>query len=246
MTHRTIFTDPDLAQFYELAPRDRADHTFCKVLANGAHSVLDLGCGTGELTVQLAEDRHVVGLDPAAAMLELAGKRHNGEQVQWIQADARSFDLGETFDLICLTGHSFQFFLTEEDQLAALKMIAKHLSPEGQFVFDTRNPNFPGRKTRCKEETLSQTQHPDLGAIESWNLSEYDEVTQTLSFTNAYKRLETGEIFSAPSQIKYTTQDKVDQLLEEAGLCVETWLGEWTGEPYHSVSREIIPIGRRA
>ncbi|KZL03776.1 MULTISPECIES: class I SAM-dependent methyltransferase [unclassified Pseudovibrio] len=245
MTHRTIFTDPDLAQFYELTPRDRADHTYCKVLAREARSVFDLGCGTGELTVQLAEGRRVVGLDPAEAMLEIARKRPNGEQVRWVQADARSFDLGETFDLICLTGHSFQFFLTEEDQLAALKMIAAHLSPKGLFVFDTRNPNFPGQKTRRKEETLSQTQHPALGAIESWNISEYDETTQTLSFINAYRQLETGEIFSAPSEIKYTAHDKVDQLLEEAGLCAQTWLGEWTGEPYHATSREIIPIGRK-
>ncbi|GHB43529.1 methyltransferase [Pseudovibrio japonicus] len=246
MNERTIFTDPHLAQFYELAPHDRTDHTFCKDLASDADSVLDLGCGTGELTVQLAKGRHVVGLDPAAAMLEIARSRPGGDQVTWVEGDARHFELGETFDLICLTGHSFQFFLTEEDQRLALSKIAMHLKPTGQFVFDTRNPNFPGRKTRSKSETLKRTQHEELGEIESWNISHYDEPTQVLSFTNAYKDLESGQVFSAPSQIKYTAKERLDQLLQEAGLRVETWLGEWTGEPFHAASREIIPIGRKA
>ena len=246
MNEPTIFTDPHLAQFYELIPRDRTDHTFCKSLASDADSILDLGCGTGELAVQLAKGRHVVGLDPAAPMLEIARNRTGGDQVTWVEGDARHFELGETFDLICMTGHSFQFFLTEEDQFSALCRIARHLKPTGRFVFDTRNPNFPGRKIRSKSETLNRTQHAHLGEIESWNISQYDEATQVLSFTNAYKDLESGQVFSAPSQIKYTAKEKLHQLLQDAGLRVETWLGEWTGEPFHAASREIIPIGRKA
>ncbi len=246
MNTRNIFTDPAVAQFYELTPRDRQDHMFCKSLARDAQSVLDLGCGTGELTAQLVKGRRVIGLDPAGAMLDIARTRPGGEQVTWVEGDARSFDLGETFDLICLTGHSFQFFLTEEDQRAALSCIAKHLSPTGQFVFDTRNPDFPGRKTRSKEETLSQSMHSKLGPIESWNISEYDEAEQILSFINVYKSLETGEIFSAPSQLKYTSQKKLAQLMVDAGLHATDWLGEWTGEPYHPLLREIIPIGGKA
>ncbi len=246
MSTRNIFTDPDLAKFYELPQRDRADHIFCLELAKEANSVLDLGCGTGELTVQLANGRCVVGLDPAAAMLEIAKQRSGGDQVIWIEADARNFQIEQRFDLICLTGHSFQFFLNEQDQLAALQQIATHLAPKGKFVFDTRNPDFPGKKTRRKEETLNRTTHSQLGEIESWNVSEYDEDTQILSFINAYRSLSTDDVFSAPSQIKYTSHDKLQQLLKAAGLSVHTWLGEWTGEPFHAQSREIIPVGSKS
>ncbi|SDQ11832.1 class I SAM-dependent methyltransferase [Pseudovibrio sp. Tun.PSC04-5.I4] len=246
MIHHTIFTDPSVAQFYELGEVVRSDYDFCKAQAANARSILDLGCGTGELTVQLTKGRHVVGLDPATAMLDIARARAGGENVTWIEGDARNFSLNEHFDLVVLTGHSFQFFLNEKDQLSALNCIAKHLSPNGRFIFDTRNPDFGGRKTREKHETLQCRVHPDLGEIESWNISEYDEENRILSFVNVYKHLETGEVYSAPSQIKYTNQNKIKALIKQAGLHVDEWLGEWTGEPYNPASREIIPIGRKA
>lgn len=246
MFHRTIFTDPSVAQFYELGETVRPDYELCKIQAKTARSILDLGCGTGELTVQLTKGRHVVGLDPARAMLDIARARTGGENVTWIEGDARNFSLNEHFDLVFLTGHSFQFLLSEEDQLSALNCIAKHLSPNGRLIFDTRNPDFAGRKTRVKHETLQRRVHPDLGEIESWNTSEYDKDSQTLSFVNTYKHIEIDEVYSAPSQIKYTSQNKVEALIQQAGLCVDEWLGEWTGEPYHPTSREIIPIGRKA
>ncbi len=52
-----LYDDPGLAQFYDLANRWGPDFDFCRHLARDASSVLDLGCGTGELAAALAGTR---------------------------------------------------------------------------------------------------------------------------------------------------------------------------------------------
>ncbi|HVK90709.1 MAG TPA: class I SAM-dependent methyltransferase, partial [Mycoplana sp.] len=107
-----LFDDADLADFYDLENGWGADLDFCAGLAAQANSVLDLGCGTGELAIALGEGRRVVGVDPATAMLDIARTKSGAERVRFIEADARTLRLGEHFDLIVMTGHAFQVFLT--------------------------------------------------------------------------------------------------------------------------------------
>ena len=176
-----LYRDPALAQFYDVANQWGLDFDFCVSLASDANSVLDLGCGTGELAAALAGHRRVTGVDPAAAMLEVARQRPGGENVRWIEADARCVRLGEQFDLVVLTGHAFQVFLTTDDQKAALATIAAHLSPSGRFVFDSRNPNLRTWEGRNRHNSLHRLEHPQLGTVEAWNAPAYDDASNVLT-----------------------------------------------------------------
>ncbi|MBN8245077.1 class I SAM-dependent methyltransferase [Nitratireductor aquimarinus] len=241
----TLYADPDVAQFYDYRGAARPDLAFCRKLASDAHSVLDLGCGTGELATQLADNHRFVGIDPAGAMLDIARGRRNDPLVEWIEGDARTIRLAERFDLIVLTGHTFQVFLTEADQRAVIETIAKHLKPGGRFIFDSRNPDFPGGKTRTKEETLRRFTHPKHGEVEAWNESVFDDETQILSYRNSYRVLKSGEVHTATARIRYTPMHVIAALLDDCGLTVDRWLGDWTGRPLEPASREIIPLGRK-
>ncbi|MGA7267411.1 MAG: class I SAM-dependent methyltransferase [Aestuariivirga sp.] len=136
-----LFEDPALVQFYDLENGLKDDTRFCLSLASGKASVLDLGCGTGLLAAALGEGREVFGVDPAAAMLDVARRRAGGQRVTWVEADARTVRLGRRFDLIVMTGHAFQVLLTDDDQRAVCETIAAHLVPGGIFIFDSRNPD---------------------------------------------------------------------------------------------------------
>ena len=142
MDEDRLYHDPALADFYDLENGwERApDFDYCERLAEGAQSVLDLGCGTGELAVALSAGRTVAGVDPAPAMLAIARAKLGADAVDFVEGDARTLRLGRRFDLVLLTGHAFQVFLTTEDRRAALATIAAHLAPGGRFVFDSRNP----------------------------------------------------------------------------------------------------------
>ncbi|MBB3592050.1 SAM-dependent methyltransferase [Rhizobium sp. BK529] len=240
-----LYRDPSLAQFYDAANRWGPDFDFCVKLAEGAQSALDLGCGTGELTAALAATRIVTGVDPAAAMLDIGRSRPGGDRVEWVEGDARIVRLGRKYDLVVLTGHAFQVFLTEEDQRSALATIAAHLSPAGRFVFDTRNPGFRGERD-VRHSSVRQLEHAQLGTVEASDESHYDEATGILSYENVYRVRATGERFAGRSKILYTPRDKLSGMMRDAGLTVDVWYGDWEGSPFHVRSREIIPVGRLA
>jgi SAM-dependent methyltransferase len=240
----TLYGDPELAVFYDLDNGRRLDIEFCRNLAAGASSVLDLGCGTGLLAAALADDRlEVVGADPAKAMLDIARYRPGGGGVTWLEADARGLRLGRRFDLVVLTGHAFQVFLGLDDQRAVLDTIARHLAPGGRFIFDTRNPLLEEWREWNPETSRRTFDHPRHGTVEAWNDVEHDAATDVVTYGTYYRMPATGRILAARSRIRFAAQPLVAGQVAAAGLLANTWLGDWRGGPFTTGSPEIIPLG---
>lgn len=240
-----LYQDPELAQFYDLDNEWGIDLEYCLHLAAGVRSVLDLGCGTGQLAVRLAEGREVVGVDPAAAMLDIARRRTGGHRVTWVQSEAQSLELGRRFDLVVLTGHAFQVFLTDDEQRAALSTIAEHLTLRGRFIFDTRNPSAEEWRDWAPGNTW-RIEHPSLGSVIAHNDAWHNETTGIVTYRTHYDIVESGRTLSADSKIRFTTRETLAAMLDEAGLVVDQWLGDWHGGASTPTSPEIIPIGRLA
>lgn len=236
-----LYNDPELAQFYDLENGWAEDLDYCASLAEGCASVLDLGCGTGLFAASLAHC-DVVGVDPAAAMLDIAAKRPGGDRVRWVQCDARTVRLDRRFDLVVLTGHAFQVFLADEDRVAVLRTIAAHLTPKGRFIFDSRNPEVRQWRAWTPGNSQRQVEHPELGRVLVWNDASYDDVTGTVTYGTFYKLADDRQC-SAQSKIAFVSQERLASLIDTAGLMVERWLGDWSGSPHLPTSHEIIPVG---
>jgi SAM-dependent methyltransferase len=243
MTDR-LYSDPDLVQFYDIENEGGVDFDYCVGFAKDAGSVLDLGCGTGQLAAALADRRSVTGVDPAPAMLDIARRRAGGQRVDWVEADARNVRLGRRFDLVLLTGHAFQVFLTPEDREAVLGTIAAHLAPDGRFIFDTRNPVAHEWLEWTPQRSQRELSHPGLGGVRAWNDFRRDPATGVVTYSTHYEISVSGRVLSAESKIAFPTEESLAQMLDQTGLAVEEWLGNWRGEPYAPTSPEIIPIGR--
>lgn len=101
--------------------------------------ILDMGCGTGNITIPMAEKGYdMIGLDRSEEMLEIAAEksRDAGHDILFLQQDMTSFELYGTVDaMICaLDGINY---LTDEGQIAALlKLLHYYLNPGGIFIFD--------------------------------------------------------------------------------------------------------------
>jgi SAM-dependent methyltransferase len=240
-----LYADPQLTDFYDLENGWAPDTEYCRALAQDARRVLDLGCGTGLLAAALADGRDVMGVDPARAMLDVARARQGGDRVTWVEADARSFRSDRRFDLIVMTGHAFQCLLTDDDQRALLATIAHHLAPQGRFIFDSRNPALEEWREWGPAESLRDIMHPRFGATEAWNDVEQDPATGIVTYQTFYRIKSSGQILSAASRIRFAPQDVIARHIEEAGLVVDQWLGDWQGGAGHEQAKEIIPIGRR-
>ncbi len=102
------------------------------VRAYGPGSVLDAGCGTGRVAIELA--RHgidVVGVDVDASMLATAAER--APELRWVTADLVGLDLGRTFDVVVMAGNVPHFTPpgTEADLVAS---VARHVAAGGCLV----------------------------------------------------------------------------------------------------------------
>lgn len=248
MDEDRLYHDPALADFYDLENGwDRSpDFAYCKALAADAASVLDLGCGTGELAVALADRRQVVGVDPAPAMLEIARAKPGAGSVDFIAGDARTLRLSRRFDLVVLTGHAFQVFLTEDDRRAALATIAAHLAPGGRFIFDSRNPACREWEEWGPDVSLRLVEHPRFGTVAAWNDATEDPATGIVTYGTHYEIRATGEHLSAASRIAFPQKAELEALIAGAGLKVERWLGDWEGKAWQPGDGELIPLGTLA
>ena len=246
MEPEALYHDPALVRFYDpLYGRARADFDFCARLAEKAASVLDLGCGTGQLAVALAEGdrRQVTGVDPAAAMLDVARGRPGGERVTWVLEDARNARLDCRFDLIVMTGHAFQVFLTRDDRRAVLETVAAHLEPGGRFVFDTRNPACREWEEWTPERSRESLDHPRLGEIVVWNDFVHDPATGIVTYGTHYEVAGDERRYSASARIAFPGREEVEELIAGAGLRIDGVFGEWDGTPWHRDAREIVVLG---
>ncbi|MBZ9711189.1 class I SAM-dependent methyltransferase [Mesorhizobium sp. ESP7-2] len=240
-----IYNDPDFVQFYDIENQDgRLDFDHCIRLARDGDTVLDLGCGTGQLAAEMAERCSVTAVDPASVMLDVARRRNGGDEVDWVVADARTVRLGRRFDLVLLTGHVFQVFLTEEDQRAVLRTIAEHLAPGGRFILDTRNPAGEAWLEWTPQRSERMVEHPSLGTVRAWYDAYCDADTGVVTYSTFYEMPGGGPVLCAESKIAFPKREDLAGMMDATGLQVEQWLGDWQGEPYADTSAEIIPIGR--
>jgi trans-aconitate methyltransferase len=93
--------------------------------------ILDLGCGTGHLTAQIAErGADVIGLDASASMIAQA--RQNYPKLKFVLADARTFELGTGFDAVF--SNAALHWIPEPAPVIA--SVARALKPGGRFVLE--------------------------------------------------------------------------------------------------------------
>ena len=101
--------------------------------------VLDLGCGTGNMTELLAHAGYdMIGIDNAEEMLEIAmdKRAESGHDILYLLQDMREFELYGTVKAIVSICDSINYITEEEDLLEVFRLVNNYLDPKGIFVFD--------------------------------------------------------------------------------------------------------------
>ncbi len=121
------------ARFDRLAARGVDVHgEAALVLSYAPTTVLDAGCGTGRVAVELARRGvDVVGVDLDGSMLAEAQRR--APELTWQQADLARLDLDRTFDVVVLAGN-VPLFTPPGTQDALLEACLRHVTPGGVLI----------------------------------------------------------------------------------------------------------------
>lgn len=100
-----------------------------------AARLLDLCCGTGQLAALLIKRGYsVTGIDNSEEMLRYA--RRNAPAAHFVKADARTFELTDSFDAVVSTFDSLNHFLSLDELAAVFRQTRRALAPAGWFLFD--------------------------------------------------------------------------------------------------------------
>jgi SAM-dependent methyltransferase len=247
MTTSDHYNQPELAILYDEENGWDASADFYLDLARRlrAKTLLDLGCGTGTVTrgILKAIGGSGVGADPAEPMLDVARRNTKDEAVEWIRADARELRLGRKFDLIIMTGHAFQAFLTEADQLALFRTVAAHLAPDGRFAFDSRNPAAREWLEWGPADSRRVVDTAAYGAVEIWNDARMNP-DRILDVEEHYRILSGGKRLRSDFRLRFSAPEELWDGMMAAGLAVEHCYGAWDRRPFAPDQREIIIVAK--
>jgi 2-polyprenyl-3-methyl-5-hydroxy-6-metoxy-1,4-benzoquinol methylase len=216
-----IFAHPRLAPLYDAfdGPRDDLDAYLGIAGELGADRVLDVGCGTGCLAIALAgTGRTVVGIDPAAASLEVARSKDGSAAVTWIQGGAGQIPRVGA-DLAVMTGNVAQVFVTDEDWAQVLRAIGAALRPRGYLVFETRHP-----ERRAWEGWAADTGPVILDVPGSGLVEQRRVVTAValplVSFRYTYTFLADGTVITSDSTLRFRSREELESSLAAQGYRV--------------------------
>lgn len=218
--------------------------------------VLELGCGTGRVTIPIARAGvDVVGLDNSDAMLDAAKRKiseiegGHGKIVLRLE-DMRNFDLKRAFPLVVIPFRGFLELLTVEDQIDCLASVKRHLTPGGRLIFNIFAPD-PQMLVEDEDAAfhLRDVTDPETGhTFVIWQQTKIDDFHQVLSVRLMVDDLDrTGAVdrrFYCDYQLRYAHRIEILHLLARCGYEVEELYGGFDYSPFDEESGEMVWVAR--
>ncbi|MGH2522591.1 MAG: class I SAM-dependent methyltransferase [Anaerolineales bacterium] len=230
-----------LAHYYDLENADFAeDLDFWLGLAEEhGGPVLELGCGTGRVLLNLARRGHdVTGVDNSPEMLarleaKLAQKGVGQNAPTVIQGSMSDFSTAQRFRLAIMPFNTFMHMLTLEEQIAALANIRRHLQPGSVLALDMPNP---GEAYMAQEHglTLERTFADGERTVQQFSSEAIDRSSQLARITWLYDSVgPQGDVRRTivPLTLRYTFPGEMRLLLERCGFALAHLYGDYDRSP---------------
>lgn len=203
-------------------------------------SVVDLGCGTGQITRRLAKEGYqMTGVDLSADMLSIAMQQQETEPILYLQQDMCELELYEAVDAMVSICDSMNYLLQEEELCQTFSRVKRYLKPNGIFIFDMNTMHK--YRDVIGETTISENR--DIGSF-IWE-NYYEEQEQINEYDLTLFIEETEGLFRRFEEVHYQRayeQETVQKCLQEAGLTVLAVYDAFTHNPATKESERIYFI----
>jgi SAM-dependent methyltransferase len=232
------FTAPDDLSWY----RD--------LLARFGSPVLELGCGTGRVSLPLAEaGADVTGLDLSRELLAHARLKAKGLglDVVWQEGDLRTFELGRAFSLVLLPYNAFNHLLTLDDVRHCFRAVQRHMDRSARFVIDTFQPSL-SFLSECHGEPRRICAYVDpdgRGRVVMTERNDYDPATQVNRVHWHYEINGRADARVDELVMRIVFPQELDALIELSGFVIEDKWGDYDQSPFGSTSPKQLVVCRR-
>lgn len=247
------------ARFYDAAyatlPDLGADVAFYRGLARESGGpVLELGCGTGRVLLELASDGLACsGVDASAEMLAELRRKARAAGLGPLRLEVarmQDFDLRpERFGLVYSAFRAFQHLYTVEEQLACLACVRRHLAPGGVFAFDVFNPRLD--RLALDEEPEAEDLRFEQGGEQVVRHVRVvrDRATQRMQLEMRYERWRDGRVVGnelARFRMRWFHRYELEHLLHRAGFDDVRLFGDFTGAPVGADTPAYVVVARNS
>jgi SAM-dependent methyltransferase len=221
--------------------------------------VLEIGCGTGRVLLEIARAGiEIHGLDQSPAMLAVLKQKLQREpqevrnRVTLHPGDMRTARLDKKFPLAITPFRPLQHMHTMEDQIAALRTAAAHLTDEGRFAFDVFYPKFDSAFSGIGEERFEMEWpvegKPGTIIRRFFRKESIDKIQQGFSGTFLYRTFEGDRLIreeTAPLHMTWYMYPQLRALFLLAGLEVVEEYGSFAKVPLDNKATEMIFVVKR-
>lgn len=242
-----LMTENHASDLYDAVNTWGADDEFFLRFAASADGgrVLDLGCGTGRITVPIADAGcAVMGIDPDVPSLDAARAKTNSGGVEWIEGDSSAIPASYVFDAAIMSANVAQQILDDSELARSFTDIAAHLAPGGRLAFDSRDPRARGWEAWTKEHSHKVISLPEGETRHWYQTTRVDEKAGLIEFCahevgpDGIERMECGPI-------RFRSEDQLRTMLNEAGLVIDELYGGFKNEPVGKGTGSLVFIARR-
>jgi len=257
--------DGFIADYYDESPivrgRTRDVTFYLDAVHEHGDPVLELGCGTGRITLALAKAGHrVTGLDISERMLERCNQKRAKlptearERVHLVQGDMTRFDLGERFRVVIIPFRPLQHLLEIDEQISCLESVRRHLRAEGRR-FGERSGKLILDVFQTDAERMHDPVHMKEAPVTEYRTADGRQVRvaeRVAAFHRAEQRNDVEMIFYVKDAqgkeerlvfawtLRYFFRYEVEHLLARCGFRVSAVYGDFDRSPLVDTSPEMI------
>lgn len=214
-------------------------------------SVLELAVGTARAAIPIAQAGHrVTGIDYDRNLLAIATQKRDAvglkeRELSLLPGDVLDFDLGRTFDWVCIFFNTLLAFPTLDEQDRVLQGIRRHLKPRGRLWIDIFQPDL-AHLARPMDTGLDprmfHVPQMDRTVFQTTDVrrdvaKQIQEITFNYSWFDDF-----GEVHRRQNRFAMTWifPRELELLLERNGLWIEELWGNYDGSGLKSESPRMI------
>lgn len=225
------------AEIDYVAWADFVEACFLRYLTEKPELLLDLACGTGSMTLELAARSYdMIGVDVSEDMLSVAYERAYDRDIPsplFLLQDMRTFELYGTVGAVTCCLDSINYLLCEEDVARCFATVHNYLDPDGLFLFDVNTPykfkHIYGDNAYILEDELTDEDGTTQAVYCGWQ-NHYDEQTGICTFDlSLFEEREGGGYDRSDEEQceRCYSKEQLEALLKQAGFDILGCFGSW-------------------